>query len=261
MHPRRILGVAGACAFAIVQALGPVRPHAPFGPLNVGNSSIPYGSGSGSVSIPSTVGSSTSSSVDSGQSSTTTPGSSHVPPGGPFSAGNSSIPLSSGGPPGTGVLPVPVSTNAQGDVVTPTTSPLSATLSSGQSSETTPSTATLSSGQSTETTPSMTATSSSGGVPFIVPISTVTASFSLDLPSATSSGGFVATNPDNPQETVAFGSTQIPPEDRGGLPDVTDAAPLLLLLLGFANPGLLFGNNLLIFPLVAAGTVVPWLLP
>ncbi|KAI9767670.1 MAG: hypothetical protein M1840_005541 [Geoglossum simile] len=95
---------------------------------------------------------------------------------------------------------------------------------------------------------------------FVAPLSTLT--HSVTESSETPTGAlYYATNPANPEETAAFGSTTLPPSERDGLPDATDAAPLALLLAGFAGVSLLFSNGLLVFPLVPAGlaAIPAWL--
>ncbi|KAH0555639.1 hypothetical protein GP486_006417 [Trichoglossum hirsutum] len=95
---------------------------------------------------------------------------------------------------------------------------------------------------------------------FVVPLATITSS--IAEPSKTPTGAlYYATNPANPQQTVAFGSTTLPPSERSQHLDATDAAPLALLLAGFAGVALLFGEGLLVFPLVPAGlaAVPAWL--
>ncbi|KAK3049051.1 hypothetical protein LTR09_009705 [Extremus antarcticus] len=101
--------------------------------------------------------------------------------------------------------------------------------------------------------------SSSTGFPFTTPTSTSTVGFGVSFPSAASSAtaalGFVATNPANPQQTIGFTKGTVPAEDRNELPDVTDAAPGALLLLGFRLPVLLFPAFEIIAPFGTAAAL------
>jgi hypothetical protein len=119
--------------------------------------------------------------------------------------------------------------------------------------------------------PAVPSTTPSSGVPVVLPatntpIETVTnTQISIPIPNPTDTGtpgssgqpAVKVQNPDNPNETVTFGKTTLPQADRNGLPNISDAAPLALLLLFGGAPTFVTITSAfeVVFPLAAA----PWL--
>ncbi|PVH97993.1 hypothetical protein DM02DRAFT_730159 [Periconia macrospinosa] len=97
--------------------------------------------------------------------------------------------------------------------------------------------------------------------PFVAPTVTSTVPISIRFPTPTASsgggvGGIVVTNPKNPRESVSFGTAKVPTDKRLDLPgDVSDLAPLALLLLGFPFPVLLFSGFTVVFPIAEASVL------
>ena len=102
-------------------------------------------------------------------------------------------------------------------------------------------------------------------VHFIVPMSTSTLQIPFPTPTTTSTTTtsttkafpYIVINPFNPQQSVAFSKTTIPPNQRTDFPDGSDLAPLALLFSGFPSLVLLFASFTAVFPL----TVAPWVTP
>ncbi|KAF2821397.1 subtilisin-like protein [Ophiobolus disseminans] len=153
------------------------------------------------------------------------------------------------------------SSGSRNSTVVLSTSSRSASSSFNRVSRSTQSTSQGAPAPTTRTATSPQSVQSSGLPPFVVPTVTSTVSISIKFSTPTSSptgsaGTIVVTNPRNPQESVSFAVNKVPEDQRVGLPgDVSDAAPLALLLLGFSFPVLLFSGFTIVFPIADAGVL------